>query len=95
MTLTASHHPKNEKRDTGCTGTDGHLDSIGLNAINPSELHMATSTSGGGDERVNENSEPIVDGEIAAEELQDNFRYARRVTLVTRPPLLLSSLCVI
>ena len=65
VTLTASHHPRNEKKDTECTGTDGHLDSIGLNAINPSEPHMATSTSGGGDERVNENSEPIVDGEIA------------------------------
>ena len=76
VALTAACHPSNEKKDTGCTGTDSHLDSIGLNAINPSEPHVTTSSSGGGDERVNENSEPIVDGEIAAEELQDNFRYA-------------------
>ena len=80
---TASHHPKNEERDTGCTGTDGHLDSIGLNAINPSEPHMTTSTSGGSDES---NSEPIVDGEIAAEELQDNFRYACWVASVPGLP---------
>ena len=44
---------------------------------------MTTSTSGGGDES---NSEPIVDGEIAAEELQDNFRYACWVALVPGLP---------
>lgn len=76
VSLTAAHHVRNEKKDDECTGTDGHLDSIGLNAINPSEPHVTTSSSGGdSDERVNENSEPIVDGEIEEGELQDNFRY--------------------
>lgn len=77
MSLTAAHHSRNEKKDDDCTGTDGHLDSMGLNAINPSESHVTTSSSSGGgsDERVNENSEPIVDGEIEGGELQDNFRY--------------------